>query len=69
MDGSHVALASIELRSEAFQRYRCDRPMSVGINIESLTKIVRQAGSTDIVTLSKSDDADNLEIKFEAQSE
>ncbi|MCO5588754.1 hypothetical protein L7F22_042713 [Adiantum nelumboides] len=66
MDGSHVALASIELRSEAYSKYRCDRPMSVGINIESLTKIVKQAGNEDVVTLSKSDDADNLEIKFES---
>jgi len=69
MDGSHVALASIELRQEAFDRYRCDRPMSVGINIESLGKIVKQAGNDDVITLSKSDDADNLEIRFESKSE
>ena len=30
MDTSHVSLIALLLRSDAFEHYRCDRPMSMG---------------------------------------
>ncbi|KAK0518946.1 proliferating cell nuclear antigen [Tilletia horrida] len=41
MDNSHVALTAIELRAEGFQPYRCDRPMSIGVSLANLTKVVK----------------------------
>lgn len=33
MDGSHVSLVSLNLRSDGFDTYRCDRNLSMGINL------------------------------------
>ncbi|PWN28443.1 putative proliferating cell nuclear antigen [Jaminaea rosea] len=68
MDNSHVALSSVELRTDAFTLFRCDRPMSIGVKLDSLQKIVRTAGNDDVVTLKKDDDGDNLNLVFEAKN-
>lgn len=69
MDNSHVALSSVELRSEGFEPYRCDRPMSIGISLTALTKIIRTAANEDILTIKKDDDGDSLGLVFEGSSE
>lgn len=33
MDNSHVSLVSLELRSDGFEKYRCDRNLSMGVNL------------------------------------
>ena len=33
MDSSHVSLVSLNLRSDGFDTYRCDRNLSMGINL------------------------------------
>ena len=33
MDSSHVSLVSLMLRSDGFDTFRCDRNMSMGINL------------------------------------
>lgn len=33
MDNSHVSLVSLNLRSDGFDKYRCDRNLSMGINL------------------------------------
>jgi proliferating cell nuclear antigen len=30
MDTSHVSLIAMQLRSDAFEHFRCDKPMSMG---------------------------------------
>ena len=47
MDTSRVALVSFFLQAESFEEYRCDRPLSLGINLNSLTKIMKCANSDD----------------------
>merc|ERR1739848_87306 len=39
MDSSHVALVSLLLRESAFSDFKCDRPTSLGMNVDSLGKI------------------------------
>ncbi|MBW0549657.1 hypothetical protein O181_089372 [Austropuccinia psidii MF-1] len=65
MDNSHVALVAVQLASGGFSQYRCDRQMTLGINIASFQKIVKCAGNDDILTLRAHDDADQLNIVFE----
>merc|ERR1719362_1581729 len=36
MDSSHVALVSLFLRESAFSEFNCDRPTSLGMNVDSL---------------------------------
>merc|ERR1712224_506224 len=41
MDSSHVALVSLLLRESAFSDSKCDRPTSLGMNVDSLGKILK----------------------------
>ena len=33
MDNAHVSLVSLSLRSDGFDKFRCDRNLSMGMNI------------------------------------
>lgn len=68
MDSSHVALSAVELRADGFEEYRCDRPMSIGVAITSLTKVLRSANNNDILNMRKADNADSLHLVFEGAS-
>ncbi|TFK45716.1 proliferating cell nuclear antigen [Heliocybe sulcata] len=68
MDNSHVALVAVKLDSTGFKRYRCDRPMPLGVNINSLTKVLKCAKDDDMCTLKASDDGDVLNLTYEARS-
>ena len=68
MDNSHVALVAVKLLANGFKRYRCDRPMPLGVNLTSLTKVLRCAKDDDICTLKASDEADLLNLVYEAKS-
>ncbi|WFD30287.1 proliferating cell nuclear antigen [Malassezia sp. CBS 17886] len=68
MDSSHVALSAVELRADGFEEYRCDRPMSIGVAITSLTKVMRSANNNDILNMRKGDNADSLHLVFEGTS-
>lgn len=65
MDNSHVALVALLLRTNGFSQFRCDRNMSLGINVGSFQKVVKCAGNDDIVTLRAQDEADVLNVVFE----
>ncbi|KAK4055941.1 proliferating cell nuclear antigen [Microbotryomycetes sp. JL221] len=65
MDNSHVALVSLYLTSKGFTKYRCDRDMSIGMSLSSLTKIIKCAGNEDVVTLRADATQDVLALVFE----
>ncbi|ODN77795.1 proliferating cell nuclear antigen (pcna) [Cryptococcus amylolentus CBS 6039] len=69
MDNSHIALVSLKLEPQGFEEYRCDRNMPLGVNLASLTKILKCAKDQDVVTLKASDDADALSLIFESPKE
>ncbi|CAG7934705.1 unnamed protein product [Penicillium nalgiovense] len=66
MDNSHVALVSMLLRAEGFSPYRCDRNIALGINLLSLTKVLRAAQNEDILTLKAEDSPDAVNLMFES---
>jgi proliferating cell nuclear antigen len=66
MDASHVSLVSLLLRSDGFEQYRCDRNLSLGINMGSMTKILKCASNDDIITLKSEDDSDSVTFMFES---
>ena len=68
MDNSHVALVALKLLASGFKYYRCDRPMPLGVNLSSLTKVLKCAKDDDICTLKASDEADVLNLVYEARS-
>jgi len=66
MDNSHVSLVSVTLRADGFDKYRCDRQLAMGMNLGSMSKILKCAGNDDIVTLKAQDDADTVTFMFES---
>ncbi|KAJ3213550.1 hypothetical protein HDU67_002760 [Dinochytrium kinnereticum] len=67
MDNSHVALVSLLLRSSAFHPYRCDNQFSIGINLNSLTKILKCANNDDSVTIRGDSGLDTLTLVFDSK--
>ena len=66
MDNSHVALVSMMLKAETFSPYRCDRNVALGVNLTSLTKVLRAAQGEDILTTKAEDAPDVLNLTFES---
>lgn len=66
MDNSHVALVSMMLKAESFSPFRCDRNIALGINLTSLTKVLRCAQNEDILTLKAEDAPDVVNLVFES---
>lgn len=69
MDNSHVSLVSLNMRSDGFDKYRCDRNLSMGMNLASLTKIFKCASNDDIVTIKAQDNADTVTFVFESPNQ
>ena len=51
MDSSHVSLVSLQLRSDGFEHFRCDRNLSMGMNLVNMAKMLKCAGNEDIITM------------------
>jgi len=69
MDNSHVSLVSVSLRADGFDKFRCDRQLSMGMNLTSMSKILRCAANDDIITIKAQDQADNVTFMFEAPNQ
>merc|ERR1712217_348591 len=65
MDSSHVALVSLLLRECAFADFKCDRPTSLGMNVESLSKVFKICGPSDSLKLKWQNDADTINFQCE----
>ncbi|KAK9418215.1 putative Proliferating cell nuclear antigen [Seiridium unicorne] len=68
MDNSHVALVSMMYKAESFSPYRCDRNIALGVNLVSLTKVLRAAQNDDVLTLKAEDAPDSLNLVFESSN-
>merc|ERR1712065_88743 len=55
MDSSHVSLVALLLRAEGFSKFRADRNLALGINMESMAKIMKCAANTDVLTMRADD--------------
>ncbi|RDY09238.1 Proliferating cell nuclear antigen [Mucuna pruriens] len=69
MDSSHVALVALLLRSEGFEHYRCDRNISMGMNLNNMAKMLKCAGNDDIVTIKADDGSDTVTFMFESPTQ
>ena len=50
MDSSHVSLVSLRLRAEGFEHFRCDRPLTMGMNLANMVRratMMRDDGRDD----------------------
>jgi len=69
MDSSHVALVALLLRSEGFEHYRCDRNISMGMNLNNMAKMLKCAGNDDIITIKADDGGDTVTFMFESPNQ
>jgi proliferating cell nuclear antigen len=67
MDTSHVSLVHLLLRAEAFDHFRCDRTLSLGINMTNLNKVLKCAANDDSITLRANDNGDSVALAFESK--
>jgi len=66
MDSSHVALVSLLLRESAFSDFKCERPTSLGMNVDSLAKILKMCGPNDSLKLQWRAGADIVSFQCES---
>jgi len=66
MDSSHVALVSLFLRESAFAEFKCDRPTALGMNIDSLAKILKMCGPSDSLKIRWQGGADSVGFQCES---
>lgn len=69
MDSSHVSLVALMLRSDGFEHYRCDRSISMGMNLGNMAKMLKCAGNDDIITMKAEDSGDTVTFMFESPSQ
>lgn len=69
MDTSHVSLVSLTLRSDGFDKFRCDRNLSMGMNLASMAKILKCANNDDTLTMKAQDHADTVTFMFESPNQ
>merc|ERR1712010_420162 len=69
MDNSHVSLVSVNLRADGFDKFRCDRQLNMGMNLTSMSKILRCASNDDIITIKAQDQADTVTFMFESPNQ
>ena len=44
----------LQLRSDGFEHFRCDRNLSMGVSLNNMSKILKCMGSDDILTMKAS---------------
>lgn len=67
MDSCHVALVSLVLKEKAFTTYTCHKPLTLGLTIENVAKILKLAGNEDSMTLQCEDEPTSLKFRFESK--
>lgn len=63
-----MSLVALLLRADGFDHYRCDRNISLGINLASMGKVLKCCNNDDILTLKSDDQADTMTFMFENQA-
>ncbi len=67
MDSSHVALVQLKLENRGFAVYRCDKPITLGLSITNLAKVMRLVNTPDSITLKCADlEPQNISIICES---
>ena len=68
MDSSHVALVSLHLDARGFEHYNCSHPLSLGVNLHNMSKILKCGNNDDVFTMMHKTDKDVLTMMFEGNN-
>ncbi|MEM2905389.1 MAG: proliferating cell nuclear antigen (pcna) [Candidatus Bathyarchaeia archaeon] len=64
MDPSHVAMVDLEWKASGFEEYACDKPISLGLNIREMLRLLRRTGSGESLELSLDESGAKLLMKL-----
>ena len=67
MDSSHVALVAMHLSAKGFDSFKCDEPVTLGVNLGSILKILKCGDANDVLTLRTNEENSELKFQFENQ--
>jgi proliferating cell nuclear antigen PCNA len=69
LDTNHICLGELELSSEWFTSYECSEDVTLGINSELLTKILKCRGKNDTIEIvyDTNTNPDVLQISFQSE--
>jgi proliferating cell nuclear antigen len=65
VDDSRVLLVSLLIGEDTFSTYRCDRNITLGIDLTSLAKVLKCGNNSDSLTLIAEDSPDKVLVVFE----
>lgn len=65
MDSAHVSLIHLKMIESGFKTYRCDKNITLGINLVDLSKVLKMAQNDDQLTLKASSDVSFLNLLME----
>ena len=66
LDNNHVSLVNMALHYDGFENYYCKRNISLGINLQSLTKILKCSRPNDKLILQMDSDQEKLNVSFQS---
>ena len=55
------------LRTEGFETFRCDKNLALGVNMDTMGKLMKCAANDDAITLRSEDNGDLLGLVFESK--
>jgi len=65
MDTSHVALVHLLLRDDGFTHYQCERNSVLGLNLASLSKVLKIIDGSDSLSIRHEEDSDTVTLTSE----
>lgn len=66
MDSAHVSLCSLQINASGLVKYNCPSPISIGINIPTLAKILKCAGNEDQLCIKNEPNENVLTLIFKS---
>jgi proliferating cell nuclear antigen len=67
MDPSHVAMVDFEWQKAAFDEYTCMEPTKIRLNIASMLKLLRRAGSDEVLDMMYDDNTKKLNMTLKGK--
>ena len=68
MDSAHVSLVSLKINESGFEEYRCDKNITLGINLVDFSKSLKMGKVDDTLILKAEEENSFLSITFENKS-
>jgi len=68
MDSSHVSLVMVTLKSDGFESFRCDKNLALGVNMDTMQKLMKCAASDDVFIIKAEDHGDLMTMIFEGKN-